>query len=245
MGGVCSEAIESQNVVGYMTSATESDNNFVTAPFVSVGYVTTDIQDIKISDGGAGTIGYGTENFSVWEGVPTVVAGSEFVYWDPLMDLTGEATDYFWGDSSFNKAQFSIAPGQSVVINCGSGLEMTVAGQVSSEKLVFTSKADNNFMGNPYAAAIDIQDIKISDGGAGTIGYGTENFSVWEGVPTVTSGSEFVYWDPLMDLSGKATDYFWGDSSFNKAVYPIAPGKGVVVNCTEGLTISVEVPYAL
>ena len=75
MGGVCSAAIESENVVGYTTDSTGSDNNFVTIPFALVGYNTSDIQQIKISDGNLGTIGWGEELFSIWEGVPTVVDG--------------------------------------------------------------------------------------------------------------------------------------------------------------------------
>ena len=57
----------------------------MTIPFNAVGYNTSDIQQIKLSDGGIGGIGYGTETFAVWEGVPTVVAGSEYFYYDPSM----------------------------------------------------------------------------------------------------------------------------------------------------------------
>ena len=101
-----------RNNVGYTGNTTGQDNNFVTIPFNAVGYNTSDIQQIKISDGGAAGIGYGTETFSVWEGVPTVAEGSEFFYWDPMYDPTAEATDYYWGDSAGATASFSIAPGQ-------------------------------------------------------------------------------------------------------------------------------------
>ena len=112
--GTVGFSLESANVVGYNTGATGSDNNFVTIPFASIGYNTADIQSIKITGDG---IGYGTETFAVWEGVPTVAEGSEFFYWDKSIDLTGEATTYYWGDASGAKANFSIAPGQAVVIN--------------------------------------------------------------------------------------------------------------------------------
>ena len=232
-------------VVGYAGDTTGSDNNFVTIPFAAIGYNTSDIQQIKISDGGAAGIGYGTETFSVWEGVPTVADGSEFFYWDPMYDPTAEATDYYWGDSTGASASFSIAPGQAVVINCAEDLSVTTAGQVPNEKVEFTSIADNNFTGNPFPASIDIQAIKISDGGAAGIGYGTETFSVWEGVPTVADGSEFFYWDPMYDPTAEATDYYWGDSAGNKATYEIPAGQGVVINCAEGLSISIDVPYSL
>ena len=88
-------AIESDNVVGYTIGTTGSDNNFVTVPFALVGFNTSDIQQIKLDDGGIGSIGWGTETFSVWEGVPTVATGSEFVYWDASMNPAGAEAGYF------------------------------------------------------------------------------------------------------------------------------------------------------
>ena len=245
MAAVGAFAVESANIVGYSGKTTGADNNFVTIPFNAVGFNTSDIQQIALGDGGAGTIGWGTETFSVWEGVPTVVAGSDFFYLDPSMDPAGEATTYYWGDESAAKAAFSIAPGQAVVVNCAADLAFNTAGEVPAEPVQFTSVQDNNFTGNPFPQAIDIQAIKISDGDAGTIGWGTETFSVWEGVPTVVAGTDFFYLDPSMDPAGEATTYYWGDESANKATYSIAPNQGVVVNCAEGLTITVEPPYSL
>ena len=237
--------IESANVVGYTGGTTGADNNFITIPFTSVGDNTSDIQQIKLSDGGAGTIGWGTETFSVWEGVPTVVDGSGFTYWDASQDPSGEATDYYWGDDVGAKASFSIAPGQAVVVNCAEDLSVTTAGEVPVSSVGFTSVADNNFTGNPFPQAIDIQDIKISDGGAGTIGWGVETFSIWEGIPTVVEGSGFTYWDASQDPAGEATGYYWGDDSGTKVSYEIPAGQGVVINCAEGLSITIDPPYSL
>ena len=217
----------------------------MTIPFNAVGFNTSDIQQIKISDGGAGSIGWLAENFSIWEGVPTVADGSEYVYCDPSMDPNGEATDYYWGDADLNRASFSIAPGQGVVVNCAADLDFTTSGEVPAGQVSFTSVAENNFTGNPFPSAIDIQDISISDGGAGNIGWLAETFTIWEGVPTVREGSEFVYCDPSMDPNGEATDYYWGDGDLNRATYSIAPNQGVVINCVQGLTITINPPYAL
>ena len=238
-------ALESANVVGYNAGSTGSDNNFVTIPFASIGYNTADIQSINISDGGAGGIGYGTETFTVWAGVPTVVEGSEFFYYDPAMDVSGQATDYYWGDAAYEKANYSIAPGQAVVVNCIEGLEVKTSGEVSDAQISFTAIDGNNFTGNPFPSSIDIQSIKISDGGAGSIGYGTETFTVWKGVPTVEVGSEFFYYDPSMDMTGTATDYYWGNAEYENATYSIAPGQGVVINCAAGLTVSIDAPFSL
>ena len=230
--------VESSNVVGYNTDTTGSDNNFVTIPFATVGYNTSDIQQFKIVGDG---VGYGTETFSVWEGVPTVVEGSEFTYWDATMDPDGEATESYWGDSSCIKASFSIAPGQSIAINCSGDLVAQTSGEVSDGKVEFSSVEGNNFTGNPFPAEIDIQAIKIAGDG---VGYGTETFTVWEGAPTVVEGSEFTYWDATMDPDGEATESYWGDSSCVKVKYPISIGQGFVINCTEGRTVSMEAPYS-
>ena len=238
-------AIESANTVGYTGSTSGADNNFITVPFNAVGYNTADIQQIGISDGGAGGIGWGTESFSIWAGVPTTVEGSGFFYWDASMDPAGEATGYYWGDDTCAKATFSIAPGQGVVVNCAEDLAFNTAGDVPMSTVSFTTIADNNFTGNPFPSAIDIQAISISDGDQGTIGWGTESFSIWAGVPTTVEGSGFFYWDASMDPAGEATTYYWGDDTCAKATYSIPAGQGVVINCAADLTVSIEPPYSL
>ena len=174
-----------------------------------------------------------------------VADGSEFFYYDASADMTGEATDYYWGDADGNKATYSVAPGQAVAINCLGGLNIATSGQVPTEDVTFTSIADNNFTGNPYPTAIDIQSISISDGGAGGIGWGGETFAVWEGLPVVAGGSEFFYYDPTADITGEATDYYWGDANGSKVTYSIMAGQGVVINCLGGLTITIKAPYSL
>ena len=237
--------VESSNVVGYTTANSVDANNFVAIPFAQVGYNTSDIQQIKISDGGAGMIGWGGETFDIWEGLPTVVEGSSFLYTDPSMDMSGEATDYFWADFDGNPANYSIAPGQGVVLGLSDGLSVTYAGDVAKGNVEFTAIDGNNFVGNGFAASIDIQAIKISDDGAGLIGWGGETFDIWEGLPTVVEGSSFLYTDPSMDMSGEATDYFWADFDGNPATYEIPAGKGFVLGLSEGLSVTIDAPYSL
>ncbi len=239
------DGIESANTVGYNTGTSGADNNFITVPYNAIGYNTADIQQIGISDGGAQTIGWSAETFSIWEGVPTVAEGSEFFYCDPSLDPDQEATTYYWGDASGVKATFSIAPGQGVVVNCAEDLSFTTAGDVPMATVSFTTIADNNFTGNPFPQAIDIQAIKLDDGGAQSIGWSAETFSIWEGVPTVADGSEFFYCDPSLDPDQEATTYYWGDSAGAKATYSIPAGQGVVINCAEGLTLTIDPPYSL
>ena len=248
IAGLCAAVtfgLESANVVGYTTGTTIQDNNFVAPAFLTVGCNTVDIQDIKIDDGGAGSIGWGAELFQVWEGLPTVADGSEFVYCDPSYDPAGEATSYYWGDGEFNKVSYSFAAGQGVVINCAADYAIRTSGQVKTDNLVFTTIQDNNFAGNPFAKEIDIQAVSISDGNAGSIGWGAELFQIWEGLPTVKAGSEFVYCDASYDPTGESTTYYWGDGEFNKVSYTIPAGQGFVVNCAEGYEVTVKAPYSL
>ena len=155
------------------------------------------------------------------------------------MDPTQTATTYYWGDALGAKASFSVARGQGVVVNSAANLGFTTPGQVNTEDVTFTSVAKNNFTGNPFPTPIDIQAISISDGGASTIGWGGEIFELWEGIPSVVADSGFVYLDPMMDPTQSATTYYWGDAVGARATYPIAPNQGVVINCAEGLTITI------
>ena len=191
------------------------------------------------------SIGWGLESFAIWEGVPTVAAGSEYLYCDPSLDMSGTSTDYYWGDAEGNPVSYGIAPGQGIVVNCASDLDVTMAGQVPTGSTSFTTVQDNNFTGNPYPASIDIQSIKIDDAGAMSIGWGLETFAIWEGVPTVRVGSEYLYCDPSLDMSGESTDYYWGDAEGNPVTYNIEAGQGVVINCAADLTVTISAPYAL
>ena len=112
--------------MGYNGGTTGADNNFVTVPFSTVGYNTADIQSIRLSDGGAGGIGWGGETFTIWEGLPTLVEDAGFFYYDPSGDPNGVEKDYYWGDSAGTKVKYSIAAGQGVVINCAEGLAVTI-----------------------------------------------------------------------------------------------------------------------
>ena len=202
-----------------------------------------------MSDGGAQTIGWGGESFSIWAGAPAVVEGSDaFIYNDPSMDPNLEATDYYWGDELGNKTAFSIQPGQGVVVQMGAdGIGVQTSGNVGRGPVTLTGVEMFNFLANPFPAAIDIQNVQISDGGASTIGWGGESFSIWSGAPEVVAGSDaFIYNDPSMDPNLEATDYYWGDELGNKSTYPIACGQSFVIQVgAPGLEFTITPPYAL
>ena len=184
------------------------------------------------------------EFFSVWEGAPSVVEGTDFVYCDASLDPNGEATECYWGDAeTFEKIDFSIAAGQAVVIECAEGMTVTASGQVPIGDVTFTTAAQNNFSCNPFPATIDIQAIKIEGEGVGMLG---EFFSVWEGAPTVVEGSDYVYCDASLDPNGEAKECYWGDAeTFEKVNYAIPAGQGFVIESAADLTITIAAPYTL
>ena len=113
-------AVESQNIVGVDTDLTSVQGfNFLAAPFVQVGYNTADISNIQISDGGQQSIGWGDETFAYWQGLPDIVTGSGFTYFD---DGNG---GYYW-EGDLGDLTMSIAPGQGFVIACNAGLTLTI-----------------------------------------------------------------------------------------------------------------------
>lgn len=181
----------------------------------------------------------------MWEGAPSIVEGSSFIYCDPSLDPSAEATDYYWGDGDGNKVNFSIAEGQGIVVECAADLTITTAGQVPTTAVPVTTIEGCNFTGNPFPTAIDIQSFSLDDGGAASIGWGTETFAVWEGAPSIVEGSSFIYCDPSLDPSAEATGYYWGDGDGNKATYSIPANQGVVIECAAGLSMTIAAPYSL
>ena len=229
-------AVESQNVVGVDSSYEGGDgNNFVCAPFTAVGANTFDIQNLQIP--GAEWEGV---IFSIWEGVPTVRTGSEFSYNDASNDPAQEATTAYWGDSDYNPVSYSIECGQGFVLDGASGYDLQFSGQVPTSDVTITAGDGNNFFGNPFPSAIDIQAISIP--GAEWEGV---IFSIWEGVPTVRTGSEFSYNDASNDPAQEATTAYWGDSDYNPVSYSIECGQGFVLDGASGYDVTIAKPYSL
>ena len=236
--------IESSNIVGYAGGPNTVEGfNFAAVGFNTIGCNTFDIQQVRIGDGGAGTIGWGGEVFSLWAGGPDVVDGSAYFYYDSSMDPAGEATDFYWGDDEGNKVSFSVAAGQGVVIECGEGLSVSSAGEVPNESAEMTTVEGFNFVSNPFPVELDIQQIKVDDGGAGDIGWGGEVFSIWAGGPDVVDGSAYFYYDSSMDPTGEATGFYWGDDEGNKVSYSVAIGQSVVIECSAGLSVTIAPSY--
>ena len=124
-GVASAEGVTSGNTVGFTTSESAQGFNFYCLPFSSVGYNTSDIQQLKIDDGGADEAGYGAEIFTIWGGAPEVVDGTEFYY---AVDYDQESGDpfYFWDDGNGPQSTLAIAPGQGVVIDMTADWTVTI-----------------------------------------------------------------------------------------------------------------------
>ena len=240
MAGIAVADIQSSNIVGYANgSINASGNNFVTAPFFGVGYNTTDIQDIKL----VGSGGWGSETFQIWEGLPSVVDGTFFMWvgteWneDYSVAIKGE-----WQKDDTSTAVFSIPGGQAVTINSEPGIGIENAGQVPVEKVEFTLAEGNNFTGNPFPATLDIQNIKI----VGSGGWGTETFQIWEGLPSVVDGTFFMWvgteWNEDYSVAIKGE---WQKDDTSTAVFSLDPYQGCVINGSAGLKVEITPSYDL
>ena len=228
------------NIVGYMNGdINASGNNFITAPFFGIGYNTTDIQDIKL----VGSSGYMTETFAIWEGVPSVVADTEFLWmgteWNEDFSV---ATKGEWTTYGGETAEFSIPGGQAVTINADPSISIQNAGQVPTENIEFTLVDGNNFTGNPYPSELNIQNIKL----VGSSGYMTETFAIWEGVPSVVADTEFLWmgteWNEDFSVATKGE---WTTYGGETAEFTLDPYQGCVINGAAGIKVEISAPYSL
>ena len=101
-----------------------SGYSFAAGPFTAIGYNMIDIQSLTIP--GAEWDGVA---FSIWEGNPSVRAGSEFTYYDLSNhpDWDGVAQGGYWGDSNYDPVTYSIDPGQGFVLENAAGYDVTIA----------------------------------------------------------------------------------------------------------------------
>ena len=110
-------------IVGYNNTAARGNLNWYAPVFRTIGYNTTDINDIKLDDGGAGNVGWGDTMQIVG---PMGNATEMYAYWDKSMDPAGKATGYYWGDDGCNPVDVTLAPGAGFAIDNAAELEYTI-----------------------------------------------------------------------------------------------------------------------
>ena len=237
VAGLVSADITSDNIVGYTQKTATAGFNWYTPMFTGVGLNTIDIQDIVLS---GDAVGFGGENIQILdEGGATATM---YIYLDGEMSGLGETC---WLDDNMEKATASFASGDGIMIDTGdegAGISCTAAGEVPTADVTFTTIAGFNFTGNPFPAAIDIQDITITDD-AGAVGWGGENIQILdEGGATATM---FIYLDGEMSGLGETC---WLNDDMEKATFSFAPGDGFMIDTGDsgaGYTVKIKAPYTL
>ena len=122
-GAVQADSISS-DIVGYNNTEARANLNWYSPCFRSIGYNTTDINDIKLDDGGVGSVGWG-DNMQIVG--PLGNATTIYCYWDPSMDMSETPkTTYYWGDDLGTPVSVQLEPGAGFAIDNGGELEYTI-----------------------------------------------------------------------------------------------------------------------
>ena len=88
-GAMGATAEISSSVVGYASTAARANLNWYSPVFRTIGYNTTDINEVNLDDGGAGEVGWGDSMQIVG---PLGSASEAYFYWDKSMDMTATVT---------------------------------------------------------------------------------------------------------------------------------------------------------
>ena len=235
-------AVESQ-VVGYLGKDAVANLNWYAPQFTDVGKTTTDINAIKLDDGGAGMVGWG-DVLQVAD--PLGSPAASYLYWDPSMDPAEEATECYWGDGDCNPVDVSFDKADGFAFDNMNAMEFKIvdAGEVIDEKVQFAAAANLNWFGNPFAAPININAIKLDDAGAGMVGWG-DVLQIAD--PFGSPAASYLYWDPSMDPAEEATECYWGDGDCNPVDVTFKSGEAFAIDNMNAMEfdIIVECPYSL
>lgn len=118
VAGLASADVTSDNIVGFISTPAVDGFNWVAPMLTTVGADTVALKDISISDGGAGTIGYGGEIIMVLDAVGDVTASYSYA----------EGADgYVWNDDmTGDEADVALTPGSAFALYAADGLEVTI-----------------------------------------------------------------------------------------------------------------------
>ena len=113
----------SSSKVGYASTAARANLNWYSPVFRTIGYNTTDINEVNLDDGGTGEVGWGDSMQIVG---PLGSASEAYFYFDPSMDPNGLAKTYYWGDDSCNPVDVTLEPGAGFAIDNANGLTFNI-----------------------------------------------------------------------------------------------------------------------
>ena len=178
---------------------------------------------------------------------PLGPASANYFYWSSMADPTGTVTkDYYWANEDYTPAKVSFDKADGIGIDNMNSMEFDIAnaGEVIVGDLTLAATANLNWLGNPFSAAIDIQDIELTDEG-GMIGWGDVMQIAGPLGPAVAN---YFYWSSMADPTGTVTkDYYWANEDYTPAVKKFEPGEGFAIDNMNSMVydIIIRCPYSL
>ena len=112
-GAVQADSISS-DIVGYNNTEARANLNWYSPCFRTIGYNTTDINDIQLNDGGVGVVGWGDTMQIVG---PLGSASEIYYYYDKSVHPSGTATANYWGDAEMNPIDVTLEAGAGFAID--------------------------------------------------------------------------------------------------------------------------------
>ena len=224
--------VTSSNTVGYQKIALGTGFNWVAPQFLAIGEEPIHIQNLILNFGQDGATG--AENIQILDNGG---ATDGMYYWTSEADDAGFVG---WANEDGDApADFTLNPGQSVLLDCGAGTDTTllVLGEVATADYVTTAVAGFNFVGNCTPDTIHVQEILL-DFGEGDA-TGGENIQILDN-GGATDG--MYYWTSEADDAGFVG---WanedGDAPAN---FTLDPGQGILIDIGNSGTL-ITVPSAL
>lgn len=172
--------------------------------------------------------------------------GSYF-YWGSYMDPTKTvAKDFYWANQDLTPADISFDKADGIGIDNAALLEFDIAnaGEVISGDLTFGATANLNWLGNPFSAAISIQNIELKDE-LGMVGYGD---TMQIAGPLGSPQGNYFYWGSYMDPTKTVTkDFYWANQDLTPADKIFEPGEGFEIDnaALMEFDITIKCPYSL
>ncbi len=161
--GENSHGITSSKIVGFLNREGRESRNFYTPCFEKVDGSEISIQDVQLE--GVDDMG---ADLQILDANRKCI-GTAYAWLTPAMAGTdgfdfglGEGMGA-WIDDDYSAPNVELQFGQVVQVTLPEGAKFKSCGQVCDDDAVIHGRKDRNFVGNPYPAAMSIQNIQCDD----------------------------------------------------------------------------------
>ncbi len=235
-------------MVGYQKIAIpENSMDIIAAQFQEVGGSTISIQDLVASDDFAADGGDWIRIYDEAHGTYTKAFwwGEDYgVYEDA--DADEPCAEQGWGDNQQTIMDIDLAPSQGFWVQSVGGGTLLASGEVPASGVVQVPVNSMTLVANPFAAAVDIQDIVASSDFAPDGGDWIRVYDESDGSYTKAFwwGEDYgVYEDA--DADEPCAEQGWGDNQQTIINLTIGAGQGFWVQSVGGGTLTFPTPTAL